>query len=174
MLTVALITKPSLGFTLMELVGTVLILSILLGIAAPSVYSLIENNRATAAANKLVASLNGARTSAVSRRRNVTICTSGDGLVCRSGSDADYKNWHAGWLAKLEATGEVLDVVDGLVSTFELTSPNNALQFDASGATTAGGIITFQLSIPSCSGDKEREIEVSTTGRISVERTLCP
>jgi type IV fimbrial biogenesis protein FimT len=174
MVSAALIARSHLGFTLLELIVTVLMLSILLGIAAPNVYSLIENNRATAAANKLVASLNGARTNAVSRRRNVTVCTSGNGATCRTGADADYKNWHGGWLTKLDATGEVLEVADGLVSTFQLTSAFNALQFDASGATTAGAIVQFDLTIPTCTGDKEREIQVSTTGRISVDRTACP
>lgn len=162
------------GFTLIEVIIAMLLLSILLGLAAPGLWSMIENNRAAAAANELVTSLNAGRSHAVTRRRNVTLCTSGNAATCRTGGDADYVNWHAGWLTKLDATGEILEARDGLSSRFQLTSASNAIQFDASGATTAGNIVTFFLTIPGCSGDKQREIEVSSTGRISVSRTLCP
>lgn len=167
-------SNASLGFTLLELIITILMASILLGVAAPSIWSVIESNRAAAASNELITSLNAARGNAVSRRRNVSLCTSGNGATCRAAADTNYTNWHAGWLSKLDATGEILDVNEGLNSTYQMSSTSNTIVFDPSGAITALAQVTFNLTIPSCSGDKQRNIFVSTTGRISVRRVNCP
>ena len=64
------------GFTLTELMITIGIMAIALGLAAPSLTDFIENNRMTTTANKLVSAINYARNEAVSRRENVRI--SGD------------------------------------------------------------------------------------------------
>lgn len=70
------------GFTLVELMVTIAVAAILLGIATPSFTSIINNNRLTAAANEMVATLQTARLEAVRRNRSVTVCSSANGSDC--------------------------------------------------------------------------------------------
>lgn len=62
------------AFTLIELLTTIAILSVLLGIAVPSFASLIERNQQTAATHDLLAALNQARGLAITRRELVSLC----------------------------------------------------------------------------------------------------
>ncbi|MCQ4309777.1 GspH/FimT family pseudopilin [Pseudomonas stutzeri] len=62
------------AFTLIELLTTIAILSVLLGIAVPSFASLIERNQQTAATHDLLAALNHARGLAITRRELVSLC----------------------------------------------------------------------------------------------------
>ena len=55
------------GFTLIELMVTVAVLAIVLSLGVPSYRALIINNRLTAQANALVASINLARSEAIKR-----------------------------------------------------------------------------------------------------------
>ena len=70
------------GFTLIEMIVTVSIVAILASIAAPSFSSMLERNKATAVANEMVSALLLARSEALKRRNNVTVCTSMDQTTC--------------------------------------------------------------------------------------------
>lgn len=72
------------GFTLIELMVTVSIAAILLGIAIPSFTSTITSNRLTTNANELVSALNLARSEAVKRGQHVVVKKTGT-------------NWENGW-----------------------------------------------------------------------------
>ena len=61
------------GFTLVELMFTITVLAVLLGIGVPNFRDFIRNSRMTAAANDLLADLNLARSEAVKRRVAVTL-----------------------------------------------------------------------------------------------------
>lgn len=74
----------SLGFTLIELMVTITIAAILLGIAIPSFTSVISSNRLTTSANELVTALNLARSEAVKRGQQVVVRKTGT-------------NWENGW-----------------------------------------------------------------------------
>src|SRR5690348_5253075 len=62
---IAAMNRHTRGFTLLELMTTLLVLSILHGLAIPSFRATIENNRVTAATNDFVSSLNFARSEAL-------------------------------------------------------------------------------------------------------------
>jgi type IV fimbrial biogenesis protein FimT len=66
------------GFTLWELLMTLLVAGILLGIGVPNVLEFSRNASMTAAANDLVTALLQARTEAVKRQAPVTVCFSTD------------------------------------------------------------------------------------------------
>lgn len=74
----------SLGFTLIELMVTIAIAAILLGVAIPSFTSVIISNRLTASTNEFVTSLNLARSEAIKRGQHV--------VVRKTGTD-----WEDGW-----------------------------------------------------------------------------
>lgn len=64
------------GFTLLELMVAVTIVSILLMIAVPSFQTVMNSNKLTSAANEMVASINTARAEAIRYNRRVVICLS--------------------------------------------------------------------------------------------------
>jgi type IV fimbrial biogenesis protein FimT len=83
------------GFTLMELMVTIAIAAILMGIAIPSFIATIKSNRLTTQVNALVSSLNFARSEAIKRGLRVTLCKSGDGATCVANATSD---WSQGWI----------------------------------------------------------------------------
>ncbi len=86
--------KHSSGFTLIELIVTVSIVAILSSIAAPSFRSMLENNKASVAANEMVSVLLLARSEALKRRNNVTVCTSINQTTCGGVNEKDFsKGW---------------------------------------------------------------------------------
>ncbi|VAX10064.1 Type IV fimbrial biogenesis protein FimT [hydrothermal vent metagenome] len=88
------------GFTLVELMVTLVVITILLTTAIPSFQDVIRDNRTTTHTNNLITALNLARSEAIERGLQVTIR--------RKGSTS--QNWDGGWdvFADLDADG-VLD-----------------------------------------------------------------
>lgn len=74
----------SLGFTLIELMVTIAIAAILLGVAIPNFSSVIISNRLTANTNEFITSLNLARSEAIKRGQHVVVRKTGT-------------NWEDGW-----------------------------------------------------------------------------
>lgn len=64
------------GFTLIELMVTVVVAGILLTLAVPSMRTFIQNARIANQTNEFIADLNFARTEAIKRGANVTLCKS--------------------------------------------------------------------------------------------------
>ena len=82
---------------------TVAVIGVIAFLGIPSLRSLLENNRVTAQTNRLVSSIHLARSEAVKRNDEVTLCPLGESATC--GQD-----WSKGWM--VVAGGDVLQVVD--------------------------------------------------------------
>ena len=80
------------GFTLIELMFTVIVLAVLLGIGLPSFREFRQASQMAAATNNLIADLNFARTEAIKRRQPVTLCRSDDGATCDTAA-GEFRGW---------------------------------------------------------------------------------
>ncbi len=80
------------GFTLIELIILLAIVSILFRFGMPAFQDMIANNRMTTQINAMVSSFNLARSEAVKRNRNIVLCPNNEGIC------AKQPHWHNGWL----------------------------------------------------------------------------
>lgn len=91
----------SAGFTLVELLIAMTVLTILLALAAPSFRTLIMNNRVLAQTDALASSLNYARNAALTQNVTVRACpySAANSTTCGT-------NWQNGWIIVTQpATG---------------------------------------------------------------------
>ena len=86
--------RNSAGFTLWELLCTLSIAGILLGLAVPSLHAFVLDSRRTADVNGFVLAVQIARSEAIKRGNAVVLCQSFDGLRCGH-SEPGYGS---GWL----------------------------------------------------------------------------
>ncbi len=80
------------GFTLGEVLTALAVLSLSMSLVVPSLESITRSNRRASAINELVATLHLARSEAITRYSQITVCPSRDGETC---ADA---GWEAGWI----------------------------------------------------------------------------
>lgn len=95
------------GFSLLELMMTVAILSVIAAFAVPSFQTLVMLNRLSSEANELVAALGQARTEAIRMNRRTVLCratVSSGQVATASGCLAGEGSW-AGWLMFVDADG---------------------------------------------------------------------
>jgi type IV fimbrial biogenesis protein FimT len=140
------------GFTLIELVITLVVLSVGSALAIGSFQWFVESNRLAAATNDFSADVSYARTEAIKRqggntgRGQVVMCVSANGATC----GAAPTTWLSGWLiywdqdndgAFITANGDVLlKTHPALPNGFTLvTQPANTVQlaFNRLGALTS-------------------------------------
>lgn len=132
------------GFTLVELMITVTIAGILIGLAIPSFKSTIQSNRLTTEANEFVTALNLARSEAVKRGVPVTVRKVDSNSSTNLSASA---NWESGWDVFTDATsnGNFDSTTDVLIKTHAPLQTSYTLRGDG-GTTGFGNYITFRPS----------------------------
>lgn len=168
--------KTTCGFTLVELMVTLAVAAILIAMATPSFRELMMNNRLTVTTNDFVGAANLARSEAIKRGLNASVCISNDGATCSAGTQ-----WNVGWIVWFDANnsgtpdaGEIVRVAEGFANTnVGLTGTQARFTYNS-----AGVIATPLDTLDVCdnrTGETGRRINFSQTGRIEVTRNfICP
>lgn len=171
--------RAAAGFTLIELIVTIAVLAILLAIAAPSLETMLNQNRLAAASDQVIATLQNARMEAVRQNRRVMICDSSDGSQCQ----CCQRKWNGLLLARPEGDngGKSLAFTQ-LKSTVEFI-PGNAFNSrywedrvayradgrPASGAWSLSRPLTLRVCIPTTRpANNIRDVLLHPSGRIEV------
>ena len=163
------------GVTLIELLVTITVLSIVLGLGIPALRDFVLNNRQISAVNQMVASMQYARTEAVARNGFVSLCPSSDQASCTGG------DWDIGWIIFSDQDGD--GAVDGGDDTvMRAAEPLNRLDFASdiaaltyrhNGRSTATGTFTICDARGPADG---RVIVMDLAGRPRVQKLggACP
>jgi len=176
------------GFTLVELMITLVVVGILLAAALPQLETFTKNNRLASQTNDLVAAIQLARTEAVKRGVNTVVCASTDQASC-SGNNAD---WVSGWLVfsdfDLDDTVDagadatlceptedcVMRTVTGLSYDSTVAASAATLRFLPTGLASNGGNVTIDLVAHDCERDQVRRVTITTQGHTIVTTRNCP
>lgn len=158
--------KKEVGFTLIELMVTVVVAMILIALGAPALNSFYEGSRSDSGISKIQQSLTFARSQAVSYGSRVTVCPL-VGSAC-SGSWIDgftifIDNGAAG---TLDGADQVIRVVDSFNSSDFVTVSANSVSFTPDGLVPNNAPITFTYCPGSVGNDQSTGAEVSASGRI--------
>ena len=89
------------GFTLMELMVTLAIAGILIGIAVPSFVNMVRDNQGIANTNQLSGVFRWARTEAIKQGTAVTLCASTNQTSC-----VEQTSWADGWIVFIDQNGD--------------------------------------------------------------------
>ena len=92
------------GFTLYELLTTLLIVGIVLSIGIPNMQSFRQNSRMTAVANDLHSSFHLARSEASRSKTNITICASANSMAAAPTCGGELE---AGWIIFEDRNGDI-------------------------------------------------------------------
>jgi len=172
------------GFTLIELVVTVAIAAILLGIAIPSFLTLTRDTQTVSETNRLTRDLTFTRSEAIRRGLPVSMCISNNNGIGCAGA-----NWAGGWIVFTDINNNgafnglpevILQVNDGLNDPlFTLNTAGGAngigtfVTYAATGIASNGlpGAVlndTFRVCRPDANAALSRAVNISPTGRINV------
>lgn len=119
------------AFSLIDLLYSLLLLSIFLAVAIPNMQLLVKRNEELSVREMLTAYLNDTRARAIISRREHTLCGSSDGLTCDGG-------WASNWLV-IAGDGELIQRYR-LMSSADLCwrGARDRIEFHPNGTTLLG------------------------------------
>jgi type IV fimbrial biogenesis protein FimT len=161
------------GFSLIELMVVLAVISILMSIGVPSFRTLMADNQITNSSNELLYALQIARTEAVKRNSMVSLCPSSDQSTCTGNG-----SWHVGWIIFIDTNNngarenaeEIIRVQNALDTTVTLAGPN-AIQYATGGYLSPAAMTTIQASATGSTNNKW--VCLTAIGKAKVQSTSC-
>lgn len=164
------------GFTVVELLTTVVIVGVLIGVGVPALSAMARDARLTSFTNELHVAISLARSEAIRRGQRVTLCVSRDGLQC-----ANDTGWESGWVMFPDTDGDIVrDANEMLIRSrgpadAGLIARGNGtlaryVSYVPSGATRSvtGALQMGTLKV--CNDDRQRSLIINAAGRVRTER----
>ena len=184
-------TRNQNGFTLFELLVTLLVAGVVFGLGVPNLLEFARNNRMAATANDLLTAVYLARSHAVTERTPVTICASPNPVAPAPTCSPDASGTNGGFIVWVDADADA--VVDGGEEIlYQRDDPqditvfgdNGYIHFGITGSTadvagegpTATRILLCDVRgnvVASGSLSAARAVRISPTGRGEVLREVA-
>jgi type IV fimbrial biogenesis protein FimT len=160
--------KSQAGFSLVELMIVVMIVSVVGAIGGPIMSDTVKSNRVRAQADRILTTLNLTRSEAVKRNLPVSICRSSNGTSCTG-------DWSDGWIVFTNADGDntvdagvdqVIRVYEGLNEGYTLggTITASTLTYFSDGSY-AGGAGTINICSPGAIPSQGWSLMLNAVGR---------
>ena len=178
------------GFTLIELMAAIVLLSVMAVVAIPAMGNLFQNNTLIAFTNSFTSSIALARSEAIKRNLQVSMCALNDaGTNCGANGE-----WEDGWTVwvdtdndnSVDAAELVIYTTDNLPTGYTLRSTtgiySNLIVFNQDGVSSGDGGVSGNDNMRVCDagGDANlnRSINLNAVGRAYVNTDLvgtgCP
>jgi type IV fimbrial biogenesis protein FimT len=165
-------TRKIKGMTLIELLFVLAILGALLALALPNFSDTIEAANTNSQVKVMLTTLNLARSEAIKRGTDVSVCASDDGADC------DQDAWADGWIIFVDNNGDadglagsvdggdvIIRVYDTLGAGSTATMTADMLSYNSLGFSSTGGVQTFLICPASNNAANARSIEIGPSGR---------
>jgi type IV fimbrial biogenesis protein FimT len=180
--------RHQVGFTLVELMITLAVVAVLVGIGFPSFNASMRSSRVTTQANAMLSAVNLARSEAIKTNQSAAICPTPDPTL---GAHAVCGGTFAtGWLVFDDTNGNgALDAGETVVRVFPgntsvtmtanaaLITPiafnNQALPTTTLPATGVASIVITPIDCPH-GVDAVRNIFINSTGQLRIQNGNCP
>lgn len=176
------------GFSLVELIVTLVVLSIVTAVSVPMITSVVNASRLTGGANELLTGIQLARMEAIRRNVRASICQSNDnGQSCTNGGD-----WR-GWLVFADLNNNNVAEANERVGVGRIEAPllvrsssniaNSRITFRADGMAYSGNTLlngNIRVCLPTNNpATNARSVNLVAGGRVSVGAavnvgTTCP
>ncbi len=157
--------KHKSAFTLIELMIAIAVAAIVLTLGVPGFERVMERNQLTAHINELVSTLRFARSEAIRRNSDITVCHSNDGATC---SGVGYED---GWIIFFDSNGdgdyadageELIRVNEGLPNNYTMRTNNlSSFSYNAKGGAPQGRVVLCKNNLTT----KARAIFINKSGR---------
>jgi len=163
------------GLTLLNLLISVSITTIMLGVAVPSTNSILTANRIAGQVNDLRGAIALTRSEAIRRNQHVVICKSMNGQSC-----TNEGRWDSGWIIyaddnhnrKRDADEELVHVhgktASGFIITYSAFGSRNYVAYRPTGYTRTNG--TFYICKPE-DQKRSKALVLTKTGRVRLSTT---
>lgn len=151
-------TKHQNGFTLYELLVTLLIVGIVLSVGVPNMSAFTANSRISTTANDLHSSFQLARSEAARSKANITICASANSMDAEPTCNGIFDD---GWIIFVDLDGDLQRAIGGgenllrrnpaIDSKIDININANATYFSFAptglGRGDVGGVPSFQTAV---------------------------
>jgi type IV fimbrial biogenesis protein FimT len=176
-----MIRRKDLGFTLIELIITMVVFAVLATMAIPAYQDLIKRNRMKTEINALIRDLHFTRSAAVKHNKTIAICAANAAL---SNCSATASNWlSSGWLVtEIDAgnnlVGQPLRIQQPFPSQDTLKDNVNTtpIRFNRFGVAE-NNIRTFKLCDKANDSQYSRQLLISRSGQLTLAAmgaSTCP
>lgn len=98
-------TRSQKGFTLYELLITLLIVGVVMTLGLPNLTAFTQNSRVTTTANDLHGSFYLARSEAARAKTNITLCASNDSMTAAPTCSGTFDD---GWIVFIDVDGDIV------------------------------------------------------------------
>jgi type IV fimbrial biogenesis protein FimT len=172
-----MVSKLSIGFTLIETLVSLVIISIIVAMSVPNFSHLWSRSQIDTVVDEFSNALYLARSEAIKRAASVTLCASRDGSSC-----AEIKNsWHQGWLIFVDSDADTqIDLEGSIIRIYQtnnsqLTLIGNRYLTKKITFLATGRITVLGGTIQVCSKDnsqKGKNIVLIATGRFRIDTDI--
>jgi type IV fimbrial biogenesis protein FimT len=166
------------GFTLYELLITVLIIGVILAIGVPNMAEFTQNSRLASTSNDLLSSFQLARSEAARSKNNITICASNNSLDANANCGGTFQD---GWIIFIDVDGDLnrAGVNENVLrshpapATGVTINPDNAATYFAFAGTGLGrGDVGGQPALQTVMICDARGLDTAPGGRATARRLV--
>lgn len=167
------------GFTLYELMITMVVIGIVLSLGIPNLSEFTRNSRLASTSNDLLASFQLARSEAARSKTNITICASANSLDAAAACGGTF---NGGWIIFVDTNGDliragagenVLRALPPVPTGVNVTTNGGANYFAFAGTGLGRGNVGGAPALQTAMICDDRGIEIAPGGRATARRLVA-